>query len=277
MREVTELTKIEVTECGNLRAVLHMEWKFDASVIKQDMIFYANDRRIDFETWVDYYEVKQLLKVAFPVDIRATYATYDVQYGNVKRPNHWNTSWDQARFETVAHKWVDLSEHNYGVSLLNNCKYGHDIKGNVIRLTLIKTATNPDYLQDLGVHEFTYSLLPHNGDFVVGDTVKEAYALNQPLTVMDGKAALQGSFIELDNPYVELDAVKRSEDKEYLVVRFHEYTGSKRKVGVKLNFEYKGWMESDLRERPIEEMHTEKEIQLEVKPFEIKTILVKLA
>lgn len=277
MREVTELTKIEVTECGNLRAVLHMEWKFDASVIKQDMIFYANDRRIDFETWVDYYEVKQLLKVAFPVDIRATYATYDVQYGNVKRPNHWNTSWDQARFETVAHKWVDLSEHNYGVSLLNNCKYGHDIKGNVIRLTLIKTATNPDYLQDLGVHEFTYSLLPHNGDFVVGDTVKEAYALNQPLTVMDGKATLQGSFIELDNPYVELDAVKRSEDKEYLVVRFHEYTGSKRKVGVKLNFEYKGWMESDLRERPIEEMHTEKEIQLEVKPFEIKTILLKLA
>ena len=88
---------------------------------------------------------------------------------------------------------------------------------------------------------------------------------------------IQGSFIELDNPYVELDAVKRSEDKEYLVVRFHEYTGSKRKVGVKLNFEYKGWMESDLRERPIEEMHTEKEIQLEVKPFEIKTILLKLA
>ena len=142
---------------------------------------------------------------------------------------------------------------------------------------MIKTATYPDHLQDLGVHEFTYSLLPHSGDYVVGNTVKEAYALNQPLTVAKGKSSVEESFIKLDNPYVELDAVKRSEDKNYLVIRFHEYTGSKRKVNVTLNFAYEGWMESDLRERPIEEMHTEKAIQLEVKPFEIKTILVKLA
>ncbi|MFQ9698297.1 MAG: glycoside hydrolase family 38 C-terminal domain-containing protein, partial [Zhenhengia sp.] len=139
MREVTDLTRMEVTEKGPLHMVVHLEWNYMNTKIKQDMTFYVEDKRIDFKTWVDFRERKQLMKVAFPVDIRSTYATYDVQYGNVQRPTHWNTSWDWARFETVAHKWVDLSERNYGVSLMNDCKYGHDIKNNVIRLTLLKS------------------------------------------------------------------------------------------------------------------------------------------
>ena len=127
-----------------------MEWKYRTSKVVQDMVVYANNRRIDFKTYVDFHEQHQLLKAAFPVDIRSTYATYDVQYGNVKRPNHWNTSWDQARFESVAHRYVDLAERNYGVSLLNDCKYGHDVKEHVMRITLLKSATHPDYAQDQG-------------------------------------------------------------------------------------------------------------------------------
>ena len=105
------------------------------------------------------HETHQLMKAAFPVDIRTTYATYDIQYGNVRRPNNWNTSWDIAKFEMVLHKWVDLSDSGYGVSLMNDSKYGCDVKGNLLRLTLIKTATNPDYLQDQGMHQFTLSLI----------------------------------------------------------------------------------------------------------------------
>ena len=145
------------------------------------MILYSNDRRIDFRTEVDFHEQHQLLKAAFPVDIRSTYGTYDVQYGNVRRPNHWNTSWDQAKFETVAHRWADLSERNYGVSILNDCKYGHDIKDHVLRISLLRAGTHPDHLQDQGEHTFTYALLPHKGDFVEGNVVKEAVALNEPM------------------------------------------------------------------------------------------------
>lgn len=276
MREIKDLKECKVTECGSLRAVLHFEWRYMSSVIKQDMIFYADSRRIDFKTWVDYHEKRQLMKAAFPVDIRATYATYDVQYGNVRRPNHWNTSWDQARFETVAQKWVDLSEHGYGVSLLNDCKYGHDIKDHTIRITLLKAALHPDHLQDQGEHEFTYSLLPHCGDFVEGNTVKEAFALNQPLKVTEGKTKVLNSFISIDNDSVELDAVKKSEDGKYLVIRYHEYAGSRQNVTMNLGFKFKSWKEGDLRERPISEEKTEKEISLFTKPYEIKTILVSL-
>lgn len=275
-REVTELVQKEVVELNRIYVTIRMKWKYMSSTIEQDLTLYQKSRRIDFKTKVDYHERKQLMKVAFPVDIRTTYATYDIQYGNVKRPNHWNTSWDQARFETVAQKWVDLSEYNYGVSLLNDSKYGHDIKENVIRLTLLKAATHPDYEQDQGMHEFTYALLPHQGDFVKGETVKEAFALNQPFTVVEGKSIYSGKrFIDIDKEGVELDAIKQSEDKKYLVLRLHEYTGAKQTVTIRFAFPIKGYMESDLMERPIEALKEEQEIVLNIKPFEIKTILIQ--
>lgn len=275
-REVTELVQKEVVELNRIYVTIRMKWKYMSSTIEQDLTLYQKSRRIDFKTKVDYHERKQLMKVAFPVDIRTTYATYDIQYGNVKRPNHWNTSWDQARFETVAQKWVDLSEYNYGVSLLNDSKYGHDIKENVIRLTLLKAATHPDYEQDQGMHEFTYALLPHKGDFVKGETVKEAFALNQPFTVVEGKSIYSGKrFIDIDKEGVELDAIKQSEDKKYLVLRLHEYTGAKQTVTIRFAFPIKGYMESDLMERPIEALKEEQEIVLNIKPFEIKTILIQ--
>lgn len=277
MREVTDLTKFEVTECGALRLVVHMEWKYMNSLIVQDMILYSKDRRIDFKTYVDYHENHQLLKAAFPVDIRSTYGTYDVQYGNVRRPNHWNTSWDQARFESVAHRWADLSEHNYGVSLLNDCKYGHDIKDNVMRISLLKAATHPDHKQDQGEHEFTYAILPHGGDFVEGRTVQEAFDLNESMRALPGRTELgYDSFVAFDSDEVELDAVKKSEDGDSIVIRFHEFAGARHHVTVKPGFPYQSWTEADLRERPLEDGFRKEKIKMAVKPYEIKTILIKL-
>lgn len=192
MEEIENRTMCSVLEKGPCRMVVRQEWSFGHSVIRQDLILYARDRRIDFLTRVDWQERQKLLKTAFPVEIRAVSATYDVQYGNVKRPNHFNTSWDEARFESVAHRFVDLSEYGYGVSLLNDCKYGHDIHGNTIRLSLLKAAVYPDYEADRGEHVFTYSLFPHSGDFVEGGTVKAAAALNQPLEAVQGKLHFPG-------------------------------------------------------------------------------------
>jgi alpha-mannosidase len=277
MDEVTQLQSMKLIENGCLRAVIRLDWLYINSVIKQDIIVYAHDRRIDFKTWVDFHEQKKIMKVAFPVDIRTTYATYDIQYGNVRRANHWNTSWDQAKFETVAHRWVDLSEHDYGVSLLNDCKYGHDIKGNVIRMTLLKSATHPDPWQDQGEHNFTYSLLPHKGDFIAGNTVKEAYDLNQPLRAVPGDSKIGDySFLSFDNEAVEVDAVKLSEDGKYLVVRFHEYTGSKQNLNIIPGFTWKGYMEADLMERPVGELTKASTITLSMKPYEIKTLLIEV-
>lgn len=281
MWEITELRRMEVTECGPLRLVIRLEWEYMKSEFVQDMILYANDRRIDFVTEAEFQERQQLLKVAFPVDIRSTYATYDIQYGNVQRPTHWNTSWDWARFEKVGHRFADLSERGYGVSLMNDCKYGYDVKDNVMRLSLLKSALQPDHLQDLGHHVFTYSLLPHMGDFVEGKTVQEAHVLNNPFEAEAGKApALAKQFLSFSGSQIEVDAVKKSEDGKYLVIRVHEFTGSRSLLTVKTGFEFRNWMIGDLRERPTGEVHswseTGNEISFCLKPYEIVTLLLEV-
>lgn len=294
--EIGNRTMCSVLENGPCRMVVRQEWSFGRSVISQDLILYARDRRIDFRTRVDWHERQKLLKTSFPVEIRTTSATYDVQYGNVKRPNHFNTSWDEARFESVAHRFVDLSEYGYGVSLLNDCKYGHDIHGNTIRLSLLKSAIYPDYDADRGEHLFTYSLLPHSGDFVEGGTVEAAAALNQPLEAVQGRLRLPGrlclpgrlhlpgsaqqdseaSLVRLEGAHVELDAFKKSEDGRMLVLRFHEYAGARGRVAVKTGFPFSAFAECDLMERPLEDLRSGDEMSIEIRPYEIKTLLIQI-
>lgn len=278
MREVKDLQSVELIEDGNLKAVIRFKYKYMNTTISQDMIVYANSNRIDFKTNVDWREKKQLLKVAFVVDIRSTMATYDVQFGNVKRPTHWNTSWDRARFESVAQQWVDLSERNYGVSLLNNCKYGHDIKDNVMRLTLLKSATHPDPVQDQGEQNFTYSLLPHSGDFIDGNTVKHAYELNQPLRAIKGmlKSEVKKQLFKFNDTNILVDAIKKAEDEDMIIIRFHDYSGSRQNVSIDSDYEITGWMETNLMEKPIENLRNENSINVVVNPYEIKTLMIKM-
>lgn len=278
MREVKDLQSVELIEDGNIKAVIRFKYKYMNTTISQDMIVYANSNRIDFKTNVDWREKKQLLKVAFVVDIRSTMATYDVQFGNVKRPTHWNTSWDRARFESVAQQWVDLSERNYGVSLLNNCKYGHDIKDNVMRLTLLKSATHPDPVQDQGEQNFTYSLLPHSGDFIDGNTVKHAYELNQPLKFIKGmlKSEVKKQLFKFNDANILVDAIKKAEDEDMIIIRFHDFSGSRQNVSIDSDYEITGWMETNLMEKPIENLRNENSINVVVNPYEIKTLMIKM-
>jgi alpha-mannosidase len=229
MREVDDLVETVVEESGPLRGTLRLTWRFNHSTITQRLTIYRDDPRIDVRCEVDWHEQQILLKAAFPVDVRATRATYDIQFGQVERPTHWNTSWDWARFEVCAHKWADLSEGNYGVALLNDCKYGHDVRDNVLRLTLIKSAVRPDARADQGRHVFTYSLLPHQGDWRQGDVDRAGYDLNMPLHAAalpaQGAGALPESFalVEADAEHVIVETVKRAEDEpDAWVVRVYE-------------------------------------------------------
>ncbi|MBE1441408.1 alpha-mannosidase [Paenibacillus sp. OAS669] len=276
MEEVCSLQSVELVEKGAVRAVVRFVWSYKASTIEQELIVYAHSRRMDFKTMVDWHEQRKLLKTAFPVEVRSTEATYDIQFGNVKRPTHWNTSWDYAMFEVVGHQWADLSERGYGVSLMNDCKYGYDIKDHVIRLTLLKSALVPDPQADQGEHSFTYSLMPHTGDWMTGRTVEEAWDLNAPMQTQAGEAKVPGSLFRITGGHVHIDAVKQAEDGGRVVLRFHEFAGQRGTIQLSSDYNVQSWQECDLMERPIGDPVQAAIHKLPLKPYEIKTFLVDM-
>ncbi|MBI5671443.1 MAG: alpha-mannosidase [Chloroflexi bacterium] len=283
MREIHELVSAEVEETGPLRGTLRLTWRFYDSTIVQRVTLYRSSRRIDFYTEADWHEQQILLKAAFPVDVRATRATYDIQFGNIERPTHWNTSWDWARFEVPAHKWMDLSEGNYGVALLNDCKYGCDVKENVLRLTLLKSAVRPDALADKGHHVFTYSLLPHAGDWRQANVPREAYALNVPVHAAalhaqpSGDLPLQYSLAAVNADHVVLETVKRAEDDDSWIIRVYDYKQYRNQaVSITFGRPIKSAVECDLMEMPLgEAFHEGNRLTFAIAPYEIRTYKIR--
>ena len=262
----------ELIENGELACVIRFTYKHHLSTIIQDMIFYRDSRRIDFQTEADWQETQKLLKTAFYTDIHSVKATYDIQFGHVERPTHWNNSWDWARFEVCGHKWADLSEYGYGVSLLNDCKYGHSIKDNAIKLSLLKSAIFPDTTADKGEHKFTYSLYPHIGGFIEGGTIKEANQLNLPAQITEGRFADTRKLVKLNGQGVQIDAVKKAEDEDCLIVRMHECWGSRQVVWLSSEFPVKQMVVCNLLEHDLEDAVEDAQRELVFKPFEIKTV-----
>ncbi len=262
---------------GELMLTVRSEYKYNKSVIAQDMVLYASSRRIDFKTRVDWHEDHRLLKTAFAVDVRSTRATYDIQFGHAERPTHSNTSWDYAKFEVAAHKWMDISDSSYGVSLLNDCKYGHSAKGNVIKLTLLKSPKFPDYAADMGKHMFTYSLLPHTGNAVEGDTVEQANLLNMPPLVIKGRSGEEGKrLFKVDSKNVCIDAVKACGNGGGVIIRLHECRGGKANVSITSDYGIKAYTPSNLLEEPIGDAVNSDAIEACFNPFEIKSFIVRL-
>lgn len=282
LESTIDLKKEEIPCDGNiiktkneLGYFIHFTYNYNNSKIMQTLCLYNDKRRIDFKTVVDWKESQKILKTAFSVDIRGVFARYDVQEGNIVRPITRNTSWEAAKFEVVAHKWADLSETGYGVALLNDCKYGYDIKEDTMRLSLLKSATDPDYSADYGTHEFTYSLYPHKEEWYNARLEEEAFDLNSPVVVLDGESALDNeSLISFDAKNIVLDAFKKAENEEAYVLRFHEYTGRRGKINLTTVLKFDSWCESDLMENPLGEWK-QTAMEVEVKPYEIKTIMLK--
>jgi alpha-mannosidase len=272
--------QVKVIENGPIRGTLEIHRRILNSDYIQRVSLANNTTRLDFVTTINWNERRVLLKVAFPVNILSPAATYEIQWGNVERPTHRNTSWDWARFETAAQKWVDLSEGNYGVSLLNDCKYGHDIYKNVIRLSLLRSTTAPDPTSDLGEHHFTYSLLPHQGNWKNG-TISAAYAINDPLIVVDGDHQDSNpdslSLVSCDANNVVIETIKLAEDGNGMIVRLYECKRERRTVSIKTLFPISSACTTNLLEENQETLDfSGKQLNFNIKPYQIITIRIVL-
>ncbi len=278
------------------RAVFRQERKFGKSTLKQEIVITAGSRRVDFVTSVDWQEEEKMLRAAFPLEIHANESTSEIQFGYIKRPTHRNTSWELSKYEISAHKWIDLSQPDYGVALLNDCKYGHWVHDNVLDINLLRSPLRPDPEADRGKHKFTYSLFPHVGDHLVGGVIRAGYELNVPLNAIQTKARrgsldTSKSFVmiesaELSRPgddsidiqkkeNVILESMKKAEDSEATILRLYEAFGMGGDVKITFGFDVKSVCETNM----LEEKNTDVEldsnsISLEFKPFEIKTICV---
>ncbi|MEK6571109.1 MAG: glycoside hydrolase family 38 C-terminal domain-containing protein, partial [Bacteroidota bacterium] len=196
----------------------------------QDIVLYSGIGRVDFRTNVDWWEDKTMLKVAFPLAVRDTVATYEIPYGHITRSVLDKTKWEKARVEVPAHRWADLSQSDYGVSLLNKSKYGYDIKGNTMRVSLLRSPKWPDPTADRGEHLIEYSLYSHKGRWQEGKTVQRGYEYNTPLIPVvlapgRGKLPAMGSFFQCEPQNVLLTLVKKAEDSGAWVVQFYESSG----------------------------------------------------
>ena len=270
-----------MVERGPLRAALEITRRCGQSTIRQRIVLWRHSRRVDFVTTVDWYERQMLLRALFPLDLNASRATCEIQFGAVERPTHRNTSWDLARFEVCAQRWVDLSEGNYGVALLNDGKYGHSLRDNVLGLSLLKGAVFPDREADLGRHQFIYSLLPHIGDWRAGDVVRRAYELNAPLLAapLAARPHLDSlrSFMSVTGEHAIVETVKVADDGDGLIVRLYEAYNQRGRIALHFGRPLASAEETDLLERPIAPLAVDGDtVEMALRPFEVKTLRVRL-
>lgn len=272
-------TSMNIVENGPLRVTLEIKRRILHSDYTQRISLDHNSPQIRFETTIDWRERHILLKAAFPVEVFSPTATYEIQWGNVERPTHQNTSWDWARFETCTQKWVDLSEGDYGVSLLNDCKYGHDIQDNVIRLSLLRSPTKPDPEADQGEHCFSYNLLPHAGRWGQ-QTVAAAYALNDPFIVCDCRSKGRQttnmdrqSFMSVNRPNIVIETIKQAEDGEGIIVRLYETQRQRGEVMLTTGFPLaKTEIVNILEEKQEELLPDGQNVRVFVTPYQIVTL-----
>jgi alpha-mannosidase len=280
--ELKEVDRIEVTETGPVRAGVLIERRFLQSTIRQTIYLYDQLPRIDFETTIDWQQPRTLLKVAFPVSVHCHRASYDIPFGHIERPTHRNTAWDQARFEVPAQKWADLSEGNYGVSLINDCKHGYDIYENTMRLTLIKASVDPDPHADIGEHRFRYALYPHRGDWTTGGTLTAADQFNVPLWVHPGSPGRdmppEFSLVHTDSDNVVIETVKKAEDENALIIRCVERFNQRKRVILECAYPIKALWECNLMEEEKQPVKFENRVfRFFISPHEIKTFMIAFA
>jgi alpha-mannosidase len=263
------------------KAFITQVYQFGSSQIEQKIILMEGSRRLDFVTHVDWHENHKMLRTSFHFQLKTMEANCDIQFGLVKRPTHDNTSFDMAKYEICAHKWVDLSEVDYGVALINDCKYGYSVNDSVLDLNLLRSPKYPDENADRGIHEFTYSLYPHEGNVVTGNVVQTAYELNMPLRVLQQNHTcdlkdLDFSFIRTDNKHIVVETVKKAEDSDDIIIRLYECHGTSTSAALKFGATPKNIMLTDLMENEIKHLEMcGNEVNITFTPFEIHTLKIR--
>ena len=275
--------EVKLVENGSLRAVLRVKNHFQNSTFVRDITVTAGSPRVDVYMTADWHEKHILLKVAVPSSAHNEKATFEIPYGSIERPTTRNTPAEQAKFEVPALQWADLSDTTHGISLLNDCKYGYDAKGNVLRLSLLRSPEWPDAHADEGHHEFTYALYPHGGNWRDAMTVRRGYELNYPLLAKqiekhDGGLNDEFSFLGVQADNVVLTAIKKNEDEDALILRYYEWAGKEADVRLQLPAGALAASETDLMERPTTGLSVKNDtVTVHTKPYEIKTVLIRFA
>jgi alpha-mannosidase len=275
--------EVTLVESGPLRAVIRVKNHFQNSTFVRDITLYAGIPRVDVKMQAEWHEKHILMKVAFPLSAHSDKATYEIPYGSIERPTTRNTPAEQAQFEVPAQRWADISDATHGLSLLNDCKYGYDAKGNVLRLSLLRSPEWPDPHADEGHHEFTYSLYPHGGGWKDALTIRQGYELNYNLIPLpsgshEGKLPAEYSFLEAKSVNVMMTAVKKAEDDNALILRFYEWAGKQGDVAMQLPPGAISASETDLMERPAGNLSISNgEVKVLTKPYEIKTVKVQFS
>ncbi|XP_011894166.1 PREDICTED: alpha-mannosidase 2C1 isoform X7 [Cercocebus atys] len=255
------------------------------SRLSQEVVLDVGCPYVRFHTEVHWHEAHKFLKVEFPARVRSSQATYEIQFGHLQRPTHYNTSWDWARFEVWAHRWMDLSEQGFGLALLNDCKYGASVQGSILSLSLLRAPKAPDATADMGRHEFTYALMPHKGSFQDAGVIQAAYSLNFPLLALPAPSpapATSWSAFSLSSPAVVLETVKQAESspqRRSLVLRLYEAHGSHVDCWLHLSLPVQEAILCDLLERPDPAGHLplrDSRLKLTFSPFQVLSLLLVL-
>ena len=276
---------IEVVETGPYRAALRIVRQHGRSHIVQVISLQDGQKQIEFDTQIDWQERQTLLKTGFPFDLNVSETRAEIQFGHVKRPSHKNTSWDQARFESSMHRWVDMSEPDFGAALLTDCKYGYDAVEQNVRLTLLKGPNMPDPDADLGVHRFRYALLLHQGAQDLSQVVRAAERFNNPIMVhgsIENGATEQRelekdfSFAIVDTANLTLETVKFAEVGNEAILRIFEHANRRSTGRIEFGLPVAYVTETDLMERNTGPCYdvSDNAVELTFRPFEIKTLKV---
>ncbi|HTS11157.1 MAG TPA: glycoside hydrolase family 38 C-terminal domain-containing protein [Candidatus Limnocylindrales bacterium] len=272
---------VELVDRGPLRASIRVTRTWQKSKFVQDIRLYAGLDRVDVANDFDWHETHVLLKAAFPLAASSNEATFEIPYGSIERPTTRNNKVEQAKFEVPALRWADLGDANHGFSLINESKYGYDAKGNVLRISLLRSPTWPDPDADRGEHRFLYSLYPHAGDWKQAMTVRHGYDFNYELQSMqleahEGKRPAEHSFVSVDNPNVVLTAVKKAEDADGLIFRFYEWAGKSGDVRISVPKGAASATMTNLMEKPegAALAVTNDQVTVPVHPYEIVSVRV---
>ncbi|GAA1696303.1 glycoside hydrolase family 38 C-terminal domain-containing protein [Fodinicola feengrottensis] len=282
--DLSDVDSIEILDAGPLSGAIRVRRSFGESKISQVLRLTAGSQRLDIETEIDWHESEKVLKASFPIDVHADRAASEIQFGHVYRPTHANTSWDAARFEVYAHRWVHVAEPGYGVAIVNDATYGYDVGRSTragggttttVRLTLLRAPKSPDPETDQGIHQFTYSI---RAGAQIADAVSEGYSLNLPLRVAAGSST-DKPLVSVSGAGVMTEAVKLAEDRSGdVIVRFYESSGSRTTAAVSTGFDAASAKVVDLLERPLADAAGEVvdgELRVPLRPFEIVTVRLK--
>jgi alpha-mannosidase len=280
-------------------AILTQVYHLGYSELIQKIHLLSGSRCLEFETTTIWRETRAMLRTALPVAVHADEASFEIQFGHVRRPTHRNTTWDLARDEVPHQKWVDLSQRDYGAAVINDCKYGSKVKDGVIDLNLLRSVPfpGPKLVEDISVRpgephdaytdqaeqHFRYAFYPHAGDAIAGNVTRAAYEFNIPLRVLEssphpGANPASYSWLSLSASNVAVEAVKKAEDSDDIIIRLYETSNAFAQAKISFGFRVASVGVVDLLETPLYSLDLKgNSVLLNFMPFEIKTLCVKRA